>query len=157
MRCGKRPRRSSPTIETKTLFKVESATCLLPTPLEPLVPGVVAFRLLEEALAISTQYGFVDWTTFAILNKGLVAAALKDDGWEATEIYFHFDDNDKHRQLANVADAYYIARFTEAIGKKGRYAEALRLILAPVYEWFTEGFDTADLKDAKALLQELEG
>jgi predicted ATPase len=28
-------------------------------------------------------------------------------------------------------------------------------LLAPVYEWFTEGFDTADLKDAKALLEEL--
>jgi predicted ATPase len=28
-------------------------------------------------------------------------------------------------------------------------------LLAPVYEWFTEGFDTADLKEAKALLDEL--
>jgi predicted ATPase len=28
-------------------------------------------------------------------------------------------------------------------------------LLAPVYEWFTEGFDTADLRDAKALLDEL--
>ena len=30
-----------------------------------------------------------------------------------------------------------------------------RALLAPVYDWFTEGFDTADLKDAKALLEEL--
>ena len=29
--------------------------------------------------------------------------------------------------------------------------------LAPVYGWFTEGFDTADLQDAKALLEELRG
>jgi predicted ATPase len=28
-------------------------------------------------------------------------------------------------------------------------------LLTPVYDWFTEGFDTADLKDAKALLDEL--
>ncbi len=28
-------------------------------------------------------------------------------------------------------------------------------LLAPVYGWFTEGFDTADLQDAKALLEEL--
>ena len=28
-------------------------------------------------------------------------------------------------------------------------------LLAPVYGWFTEGFDTADLKDAKELLEEL--
>jgi predicted ATPase len=36
----------------------------------------------------------------------------------------------------------------------GRRAEAGDL-LAPVYGWFTEGFDTAELKDAKALLDEL--
>ena len=36
----------------------------------------------------------------------------------------------------------------------GRRAEA-RELLAPIYGWFTEGFDTADLKEAKALLDEL--
>ena len=38
---------------------------------------------------------------------------------------------------------------------QGKPAEA-RALLAPVYGWFTEGFDTADLKDAKALLDELD-
>jgi class 3 adenylate cyclase/predicted ATPase len=37
---------------------------------------------------------------------------------------------------------------------QGRHAEA-RDLLAPVYGWFTEGFDTPDLKEAKALLDEL--
>jgi predicted ATPase len=37
---------------------------------------------------------------------------------------------------------------------QGRHAEA-RDLLAPVYGWFTEGFDTQDLKEAKALLDEL--
>jgi predicted ATPase len=37
---------------------------------------------------------------------------------------------------------------------QGRRAEA-RDLLAPVYGWFTEGFDTPDLKEAKALLDEL--
>ena len=37
----------------------------------------------------------------------------------------------------------------------GRRDEA-RTMLADIYNWFTEGFDTADLKDAKALLGELE-
>ena len=37
---------------------------------------------------------------------------------------------------------------------QGRRVEAHDL-LAPVYDWFTEGFDTADLKDAGALLDEL--
>ncbi|MCP4385207.1 MAG: AAA family ATPase [Hyphomicrobiales bacterium] len=37
----------------------------------------------------------------------------------------------------------------------GREAEALRL-LAPIYEWFTEGFDTPDLRQARDLLSELQ-
>jgi predicted ATPase len=38
--------------------------------------------------------------------------------------------------------------------EEGRYVEACSL-LQPVYGWFVEGFDTTDLKDAKALLDEL--
>ena len=37
---------------------------------------------------------------------------------------------------------------------QGKRDEA-RELLAPVYGWFTEGFDTLDLKEAKALLDEL--
>ena len=37
---------------------------------------------------------------------------------------------------------------------QGKRAQA-RDLLAPVYGWFTEGFDTADLKDARGLLDEL--
>ena len=37
---------------------------------------------------------------------------------------------------------------------RGKRDEA-RELLAPVYGWFTEGFDTRDLKEAKALLGEL--
>ena len=39
--------------------------------------------------------------------------------------------------------------------QQSKRAEA-RELLAPVYNWFTEGFDTADLQEAKALLEELE-
>jgi predicted ATPase len=37
---------------------------------------------------------------------------------------------------------------------RGRSDEA-RALLSRVYDWFTEGFETADLKDAKALLDQL--
>jgi class 3 adenylate cyclase len=40
------------------------------------------------------------------------------------------------------------------LAQQGRRDEA-RAMLAKIYNWFTEGFDTADLKDAKALLEEL--
>jgi hypothetical protein len=39
--------------------------------------------------------------------------------------------------------------------QQGKHHEAYNL-LASVYNWFTEGFDTADLIEAKALLDELE-
>ena len=37
---------------------------------------------------------------------------------------------------------------------QGKRAEA-RELLEPIYDWFTEGFDTADLQDARALLDAL--
>jgi predicted ATPase len=40
------------------------------------------------------------------------------------------------------------------LASQGRRDDA-RAMLADIYNWFTEGFDTADLKDAKALLDEL--
>ena len=44
-----------------------------------------------------------------------------------------------------------LARLGAEQGKRGEAHD----LLAPVYGWFTEGFETADLKDAKALLDEL--
>ena len=40
--------------------------------------------------------------------------------------------------------------------QQGKQQEA-RALLAQVYDWFTEGFDTADLQEAKALLEDLAG
>jgi predicted ATPase len=46
--------------------------------------------------------------------------------------------------------AMSLARLWRSQGKVPQARE----LLAPVYEWFTEGFDTPDLKEAKALLEE---
>jgi hypothetical protein len=43
---------------------------------------------------------------------------------------------------------------TRLFDKQGKRDEA-RTMLAEIYNWFTEGFDAADLKDAKELLEEL--
>jgi predicted ATPase len=47
--------------------------------------------------------------------------------------------------------AMSMARLKRDQGKR----DAARDLLAPVYGWFTEGFDTLDLKEVKALLDEL--
>ena len=49
-----------------------------------------------------------------------------------------------------------IAGLVSAVARSLLLANSfVRDLLAPVYDWFTEGFDTADLKEAKALLEEL--
>jgi predicted ATPase len=54
----------------------------------------------------------------------------------------------------NKPDRSNCARRRASWGEQGRRGEA-RDLLAPIYGWFTEGFDTADLKEAKRLLDEL--
>ena len=59
----------------------------------------------------------------------------------------------RHQQAKSLElrAAMSLARLWQQQGKR---AEAHEL-LAPIYGWFTEGFDTADLQEAKALLEEL--
>jgi predicted ATPase len=54
-------------------------------------------------------------------------------------------------QQARSRAATSLARLWRDQGKQ----DAARELLAPVYNWFTEGFDLFDLKEVKALLDEL--
>jgi class 3 adenylate cyclase/predicted ATPase len=58
------------------------------------------------------------------------------------------------RQSARMFELRASARLARLWRHQGKQAEA-RDLLAPIYGWFTEGFDTRDLKEAKALLDEL--
>jgi predicted ATPase len=64
--------------------------------------------------------------------------------------------SDRHRpsQQAKSLELRAARSLARLEGEQGRRAEA-RNLLAPVYGWFTEGFDTANLKAAKALRDEL--
>jgi hypothetical protein len=48
---------------------------------------------------------------------------------------------------------YFLALLAEALAERGERRRAYDL-LVPVYQGFTEGFDTTDLKDARALVDE---
>jgi predicted ATPase len=60
------------------------------------------------------------------------------------------------RQSARIVELRATRSLTRLLAKQGRRDEA-RVLLSEIYGWFTEGFDTADLRDAKALLDELSG
>ena len=57
----------------------------------------------------------------------------------------------QHAKSLELRAATSLARLWQQQGKR---AEA-QALLAPIYGWFTEGFDTADLQEARALLEEL--
>jgi predicted ATPase len=59
-----------------------------------------------------------------------------------------------HRQEAKSLELRAAMSLSHLWQQQGKQAEA-RALLAPVYGWFTEGFDTADLQEAKALLEAL--
>ncbi len=58
------------------------------------------------------------------------------------------------RQSENSLELRAVMSLSRLWQNQGKKEEARRL-LADIYDWFTEGFDTADLKQAKALLEEL--
>ena len=60
------------------------------------------------------------------------------------------------RQEAKSWELRATISLSRLLQKEGRSAEA-RQLLSEIYAWFTEGFDTPDLKEAKALLEELRG
>ena len=60
------------------------------------------------------------------------------------------------RQQAKSLELRAVLSLAQLWQQQGKQAEA-RALLAPIYGWFTEGFDTADLQEAKALLDELGG
>ena len=58
------------------------------------------------------------------------------------------------RQSARCEELRASISLARLLAKQDERDEA-RAMLVEIYNWFTEGFDTADLKDAKALLDEL--
>jgi predicted ATPase len=60
------------------------------------------------------------------------------------------------RQSARSPELRATTSLARLLNEQGRRDEA-RAMLTEIYGWFTEGFDTVDLKDAKALLNDLNG
>ena len=85
---------------------------------------------------------------------GEIALLLPDpDATKAEEYFEHALAVARQQQAKSweLRAAMSMARLWRDQGKR----EEARELLAPVYGWFTEGFDTRDLKEAKALLEEL--
>jgi predicted ATPase len=111
-----------------------------------------ALTLLDDALQIVERTG-ERWFE-AELNKHKGQLLLRRGQPEAAEQLYHKALSIAREQEANLWELRAAVSLAQLRRNQGRHAEA-RDLLAPVYGWFTEGFDTQDLKEAKALLDEL--
>jgi predicted ATPase len=89
----------------------------------------------------------------AELNRHKGQLLLRQGQPEAAEPLYHKALSIARAQEAKLWELRAAASLARLRRSQGRYAEA-RDLLAPIYGWFTEGFDTPDLKEAKALLDE---
>ena len=111
-----------------------------------------ALRSLEEADGI-IEAGGERWARSEIVRlKGEISRAQSASA--EAEACFRRAIEVAQRQGAKLLQLRAAASLARLWQSQGKFREA-RELLAPLYDWFTEGFDTADLKDARALLDEL--
>ncbi len=111
-----------------------------------------AVTLLDDALQIVERTG-ERWLA-AELNRHKGQLLLRQGHSEAAEELYRKALSIAVEQEAKLWELRAAASLARLRRDQGRHAEA-RDLLAPVYGWFTEGFDTPDLKEAKALLDHL--
>jgi predicted ATPase len=111
-----------------------------------------ALGAAREGLEAQAQTGWCQWEAELHRLEGVALAGLNrlEEGQGALEEALRV----ARSQQAKAYELRAATSLARLWGEQGRRAEA-RDLLAPVYGWFTEGFDTADLKEAKALLDEL--
>jgi class 3 adenylate cyclase/predicted ATPase len=113
-----------------------------------------ALALVDEALQIATGTG-ERW--FAAELHRLKGQVLLRQGYaKAAEEQYRKALGIAAEQAAKMWELRAAVSLARLWSGRGRRTEA-RDLLAPVYGWFTEGFDTPDLKEAKAVLDELGG
>ena len=113
-----------------------------------------ASSCIDEAMATLEKNKDRLWEAEALRLSGEIALMEKVPSATKAEAYFERALSVARQQQAKsweLRASMSLARLWRAQGK----VQQARELLAPVYGWFTEGFDTRDLKDAKALLEEL--
>jgi len=126
-----------------------------------LASGLERFGRPQEALDV-VEEGLVSVakTGEQLSNPGLhqvkgelLLAQNPSDGAKAEQC-FRTAIEIARRQSARIAELRVTTSLARLLAKQGRRDEA-RAMLAEIYDWFTEGFDIAALKNAKAMLDKL--
>lgn len=114
-----------------------------------------ALEVLDRGATISTETHHLTFIAELYRQRGSCLIAMGNEGGSRSgEMDLLTAIDIARRQGAGTFELRSATDLASLWAKQGRRNEALDL-LAPVYAWFTEGFDTKDLIEAKALLEEL--
>lgn len=114
-----------------------------------------AMAALNKAAAVSDKLEETSWQAATLCVDGDLLRARPTDDWHAAIERYREAIAIARDQQSKSLELRAATRLARRHCDQGRRAEA-RSILAPAFGWFTEGFDTPDLKDAKALLTALD-
>ena len=110
--------------------------------------------MLAEARAIADQTGEGLYVPELYRLQGELLLARSPDQATQAETWLHQALDIARQQQAKSWELRAATSLTRLWQRQGKRLEASAL-LAPIYGWFTESFDTADLQEAKALLEGL--
>jgi predicted ATPase len=108
--------------------------------------------MLEEALTAAHNSGerYYEAELYRLKGASLLVQRMEAEA----EACFRYAIEVARRQQAKSLELRAVMSLGRLLQKQGK-RDVARQMLAEIYGWFSEGFDTADLKEAKALLDEL--
>jgi predicted ATPase len=107
---------------------------------------------LHEAFEVAEQNEETWWNAELHRVRGEIRLATPVDAAGDAEHCFRQAIEIARQQGAKSLELRAVTSLSRVLRSQGKCDEA-RQMLAEIYGWFTEGFDTADLKEAKALLE----
>jgi predicted ATPase len=113
-----------------------------------------AWRCIGEAITAMEATKEKFWEAEVHRTAGEIALLSPEPDPTRAEAYFERALAVARRQQAKSLELRAVMSLARLYRDQGKRQQA-RALLAPVYGWFAEGFDTLDLKEAKALLAEL--
>jgi predicted ATPase len=113
-------------------------------------------QALAEAHTLVEQREERFWEAEVCRLQGVLLLRQTGTPQEEAETWLQRALDVARRQQAKSLELRAAMSLSRLWRQQGKRAEA-RALFAPIYHWFTEGFDTADLQEAKALLEEFSG
>jgi predicted ATPase len=110
--------------------------------------------MIDDSLQQIERPGWQErvWLAEVLRLKGWMLMCQSRD--EEAEVQLRASIDWARQQQAKSWELRSSTTLAELLAERGQ-RDAARELLTPIYTWFTEGFDTHDLKHAKALLEEL--